>query len=84
MVGVGQGALVALMCARPLVIEAAARARLLVASEMFRIRSAWGSLVALVCISPMILPQRSLFEDVIAAVPEFLFEQPRGLMLVLC
>ena len=83
MVGIGQGSLVVLMCSRPLVVEAAARASLLVASEMRRICSAWGSLVALISISPMIMPQKSLFEDVVAAIPEFLFEQPRGLMVVL-
>ena len=48
------GALVALMLTRPLVVEAACRARTLVASEMFRIRSAWCGVVTIAGIDPLL------------------------------
>ena len=46
--GVGQGGLVALMCTRPLLVEAACRARVITASEMYRIRSAWCAVVSII------------------------------------
>ena len=72
--GVGQGALVAFLCCRPLVVEAACRARTLTASEMYRIRSAWCGVVSIVCIMPLILPQRSLTDELVEAVPEYGFD----------
>ena len=49
-----------------------------------RIRSAWCGLTAIISISPLILPQSSDVENLLAAVPEFAFEQPRGLLTVVC
>lgn len=76
--GVGQGAPVALLCSTPLVVEAACRARTLTASEMYRIRSACCGVVSIVSIMPVLLPHRSLTDELIEAVPEYGFEQPRG------
>ena len=82
-IGVGQGALIALCCSRPLVVEAARRARCLVSEEMQRVRAAWSGLVAIFCISPEILPQKTYTdaEFLLQAVPEFAFEQPQGLVV---
>ena len=78
-VGAEQGGLIALCLSRPLLVEAACRQRLLTASEMLRIRSAWSNVVSLLSYSPLILPQAADSEVFLAAVPEFGFTQPVGL-----
>lgn len=77
-VGVEVGTLVALMCTRRLVVKAACRARTIVASEMYRIRSAWCGAVSIAWISPMVKQQHHTTEELIQAVPEFCFEHPGG------
>ena len=79
--GVGQGALVALCCCRPLLVEVACRARTLTAGQLYRIRAAWGGLVSIFAIAPIILHNNSTLEIFLAAVPEFCFEQPLGLQI---
>ena len=82
LVGVGQGALLGMMCARPLVVEAACRARTLQAYEMQRIRSAWCALTTVICISPCVTPSRTEYDLVIQGVAEFAFSQPIGLQVI--
>ena len=77
-VGVGQGALIALLCCRPLVAEAACRARIITANELRYIRQGWSSLLAVVGLDPQSLPLRSEIGDILDAIPEFGFQQPAG------
>ena len=51
---------------------------MLTASEMVRIRSAWAGVCSLIAVSPLIMLTVSEVEALVAAVPEFAFEQPRG------
>ena len=46
LVGAGQGGLIALVCSRPLVLEAACRARIVTSRELIEIRKAWVGVVA--------------------------------------
>eukprot|EP00969_Alexandrium_andersonii_P227366 10040975-Alexandrium_andersonii.AAC.1 len=43
--GVGQGALIAVLLAMPLVVEAACRARIVASKEMRPMREAWAGVV---------------------------------------
>ena len=81
-VGIEQGGLIAFLCTRPLLVEAACRARTLTASEMKRIRLAWCGLVSFLCNSPLILPQNSATDLLLEAVPEYAFEQPLGVQVI--
>ena len=76
--GVGQGGLLAAISTRPLVLEAACRARILTAAEMRDAREAWSGVVGLISCHPEVLPQRTLMEELTQAIPEFAFAQPRG------
>eukprot|EP00969_Alexandrium_andersonii_P120260 5316659-Alexandrium_andersonii.AAC.1 len=44
--GIGQGALIAVLLATPLVVEAACRARIVTGDEMRAMRQAWAGVVA--------------------------------------
>ena len=76
--GAEQGADIAACLSKPLVVEAACRARLMTAQEMHRIRSSWSAVVGIVAISPLVMPQQVTWEEFLEAVPEFAFEQPAG------
>ena len=81
--GSEQGGLIALCCARPLVIEAACRARMVTPIELKAIRTAWSGMVTILVCDPVLTQSATTpFEDFVAAVPEFLFLQPRGLQLI--
>ena len=62
-IGSGQGALIALLMARPLVMEAACRARVVTSGQLRRIREGWCHVVSLVGMDPEILGNRSEYED---------------------
>ncbi len=82
-IGAEQGALIAALCARPLVIEVACRTRIVTSFEMASIRSAWAGVVAAIAVDPLLLPQKSEMNDIRAAVPEAGFEQPWGIRPVM-
>ena len=72
----------ALFCSRPLLVEAACRARTLQATELYRIRSAWSGLVSIVSLSPLVTPKDASTDTLLPAVPEYCFEQPRGMQVI--
>ena len=81
-IGYGQGALIALLMSRPLVIEAAARARIVSAGELASFRRAWAGVVGLIGVDAQLLPKRTDFAEILAAMPEIAMPQPQGLLRV--
>jgi hypothetical protein len=81
-VGAEQGGILALMCSKPLVLEAALRARIVTSHEMVEIRKAWVGVVGVFGINPIVLAQRSKMEEVLEALPELIMPQPQGIMRV--
>ena len=79
LVGIEQGGLVAALAALPALLEVACRQRIATTQEMQQIRQAWAHVAAIIVINPVMLPQRSLMSEVVAAVPEIEFLQPRGI-----
>ena len=79
-VGAEQGGLMSLIFARPLVLEAACRARIVTSRELLEIRKAWTGVVAVIGVNPLVLPQRTQFAEFVDAVPEFVLAQPQGIM----
>ena len=82
-VGVDQGALISALMTFPLLNEAAVRTRTTTGPEQTNIRRAWAGVAAIVSVNPVMLPQRSKFEEIAAAVPEILGSQPRGIYSVM-
>ena len=76
--GVGQGGLICILLGLPLVVEAACRARIVADRELLDIRRAWSGITALVVSDPIMLPQRSSWPELQAAIPELTMIQPRG------
>ena len=79
-IGHEQGGTIAALSALPLVLEAACRARIVTTSEIGVIRQAWAGVRGIFVISPILLPQRTEFKELVAAIPEMQFMQPRGVM----
>ena len=78
--GLEQGGLIATLLSRPVILETACRARIAESTQMSMIRQAWAYVSVIIAINPMMLPQRSDFDEVTAAIPEVKFAQPRGMM----
>ena len=78
-VGVGQGALISALMTYPLLMEAACRYRITTSKEMTDIRQAWAGVAAIISVNPVMLPQRSDYQELLAAIPEISFLQPRGI-----
>ncbi len=77
-IGSEQGGLISLLCARSQVLEVACRARILTAKEMRNAREAWCGVVSTIAINPVVLPQRSVMQEIQAAIPEVGFAQSKG------
>lgn len=82
LLGVGQGALIAHLCTRPLLVEAALRARALTSAQVKMTRTAWSRLVACFSMSPLITTGTSDASLLKEAVPECFGEQPCGLLVI--
>ena len=80
--GFAQGGMSSGAMAQPLLVEAACRARVVTSEEMRTIRRAWSAIVVCAAVNPVVLPQRSEMDELLAAVPELGFQQPRGVMRV--
>ena len=57
--GIEQGALIAALSSLPLVLEAACRARIVMAPEVAAIRRAWAGVVGVLAVNPRVIPGRS-------------------------
>ena len=79
-VGCEQGGTVAALSTLPLVLEAACRARVLTSPEVKAIRQAWAGMKAVYIVNPIVLPQRTLYAELLEAVPEIALLQPRGVL----
>ena len=77
-VGIGQGGLIASQMARPLLLEAACRARVATARELIDIRRSWAGVASLIAVNPVVLRSRTDYSELLAAVPEVHMIQPRG------
>ena len=82
-VGIGQGGLISSLMTFPLLNEAACRYRVVTSTEMSDIRRAWAGVSSIISINPVMLPQRSNHEEIVAAVPEIKFTQPKGIFSVI-
>ena len=76
--GVGQGAFIAGMSTKPLVLEAACRSRVTPLEVMREYREAWANVRAIVLVNPSIMPQRTLLDELKKALPEVERLQPAG------
>ena len=81
--GVEQGGLIASLMTFPALIEQTCSARIAESRQMSMIRQAWAHVAAVIAINPLMLPQRSEYEEMAAAVPEMRYQQPRNLYRVM-
>jgi len=75
-VGLGQGATIALLMTRPLVVEAACRARVVMPETLNDFRQTWARVRSIVVLNPVLLPGRSDPGLLLAAIPEIVRIQP--------